>query len=241
MQFYIIIYSLLFLFVGMIFLFLPHPVFVILVSLILISTIKLIPRSKLKNIKCIYKKKAIKLYRRQKPNSYLSASLRNFHLFNNWHNQFILSNYYNYMKPNLSIDVFKYKYLFTNIKGNDEVIAQTVSHIFSNKLDLPNFIIASIDSKFFPVGHFSGNDEKSYYEDSGIIIITDKNLILKEKFIEEISRKIKNDLIIEVQGKSAIFYRCNKTYSTLYYYKFVQESLDLLELLCEKPVSVSPN
>ena len=241
MQFYIIIYSLLFLFVGIIFLFLPHPVFVILVSLILISTIKLIPRSKLKNIKCIYKKKAIKLYRRQKPNSYLSASLRNFHLFNNWHNQFILSNYYNYMKPNLSIDVFKYKYLFTNIKGNDEVIAQTVSHIFSNKLDLPNFIIASIDSKFFPVGHFSGNDEKSYYEDSGIITIIDKNLILKEKFIEEISRKIRNDLIIEVQGKSAIFYRCNKTYSTLYYYKFVQESLDLLELLCEKPVSVSPN
>ena len=164
MQFYIIIYSLLFLFVVIIFLFLPHPVFVILVSLILISTIKLIPRSKLKNIKCIYKKKAIKLYRRQKPNSYLSASLRNFHLFNNWHNQFILSNYYNYMKPNLSIDVFKYKYLFTNIKGNDEVIAQTVSHIFSNKLDLPNFIIASIDSKFFPVGHFFGNDEKSYYE-----------------------------------------------------------------------------
>jgi len=145
------------------------------------------------------------------------------------------------MKPNLSIDVFKYKYLFTNIKGNDEVIAQTVSHIFSNKLDLPNFIIASIDSKFFPVGHFSGNDEKSYYEDSGIITITDKNLILKEKFIEEISRKIRNDLIIEVQGKSAIFYRCNKTYSTLYYYKFVQESLDLLELLCEKLVSVSPN
>ena len=241
MQFYIIIYSLLFLFVAIIFLFLPHPVIVILVSLVLISTIKLIPRSKLKNIKCIYKNEAIKLYRRQKPNSFLSASLCNFHLFNNWHNQFILSNYYNYMKPNLSIDVFKYKYLFTNIKGNDEVISQTVSHIFSNKLDLPNFIIASIDSKFFSVGHFSGYEEKSYYEDSGIITITDKNIILKEKFIEEISRKIRNDLIIEVQGKSAIFYRCNKTYSTLYYYKFVQESLDLLELLCEKPVSVSPN
>ena len=241
MQFYIIIYSLLFLFVAIIFLFLPHPVIVILVSLVLISTIKLIPRSKLKNIKCIYKNEAIKLYRRQKPNSFLSASLCNFHLFNNWHNQFILSNYYNYMKPNLSIDVFNYNYLFTNIKGNDEVIAQTVSHIFSNKLDLPNFIIASIDSKFFSVGHFSGNEEKSYYEDSGIITITDKNLILKEKFIEEISRKIRNDLIIEVQGKSAIFYRRNKTYSTLYYYNVVQESLDLMELLCEKPVSVSPN
>lgn len=241
MQFYIIIYSLLFLFVAIIFLFLPHPVFVILVSLVLISTIRLIPRSKLKNIKCIYKNEAIKLYRRQKPNSFLSASLGNFHLFNNWHNQFILSNYFNYIKSNLSIDVFNYKYIFTNIKGNDEVIAQTVSHIFSNKLDLPNFIIASIDSKFFSVGHFSGYEEKSYYEDSGIITITDKNIILKEKFIEEISRKIRNDLIIEVQGKSAIFYRRNKTYSKLYYYNIVQESLDLLELLCEKPVSVSPN
>ena len=241
MQFYIIIYALLFLFVGTIFLFLPHPVFVILVSLIIISTIKLIPRSELENIKCIYKNKAIKLYRRQKPNSYLLTSLRNFHLFNNWHNQFTLSNYYNYMKPNLSIDVFKYKYLFTNIKGNDEVIAQTVSHIFSNKLDLPNFIIASIDSKFFPVGHFSGYEEKSYYEDSRIIIITDKNIVLKEKFIEDISMKIRKDLIIEVKGKSAIFYRRNKKYSILYYKKFVQESLDLLELLCEKPISVSPN
>ena len=137
--------------------------------------------------------------------------------------------------------MFNYKYIFTNIKGNDEVIAQTVSHIFSNKLDLPNFIIASIDSKFFSVGHFSGYEEKSYYEDSGIITITDKNIILKEKFIQEISRKIRNDLIIEVQGKSAIFYRRNKTYSKLYYNNVVQESLELLDLLCEKPVSVSPN
>ena len=239
MQLYITFYSLLLLFIALIFLFLPHPIYVILVSLVFIFTIRLFPRSNSGNIKFIYKNEAIKLFRRQKPNSFLKESLSNFHLFNNWHNQYFISNHFNHIKPNLSIDLFNYKYLFTNIKGDEEVISQTVSHIFCRKLDFPNFIIASIDSKFLSISNF-GYSETSYLEDSGIIILSDENINFEENFIRGISKKIRKDLIIEVQGKSAIFYRHNKIYSNMYYHNVTHESLGLLELLCEKPLSMAP-
>ena len=240
MQLYITFYSLLLLFISLIFLFLPHPIYVVLVSLVFIFTIRLFPRSNSGIIKCIYKNEAIKLFRRQKPNSFLKESLGNFHLFNKWHNQYFISNHFNHIKPNLSIDLFNYKYLFTNIKGDEEVIAQTVSHLFCRKLDLPNFIIASIDSKFVSIGNF-GYSETSYFEDSGIIILSDQNIKFEENFIGVILKKIKKDLIIEVQGKSAIIYRYNKIYSNKNYNNITQEALGLLELLCEKPCSISPN
>jgi len=112
MQLYITFYSLLLLFIALIFLFLPHPIYVVLVSLVFIFTIRLFPRSNSGIIKCIYKNEAIKLFRRQKPNSFLKESLGNFHLFNKWHNQYFISNHFNHIKPNLSIDLFNYKYLF---------------------------------------------------------------------------------------------------------------------------------